>query len=325
MIFTLPNSGKILAPAKINLHLKITSLLADGRHALDTSFAFIDAYDTLHIKASEQLSVRCSIPTLSGKKNLVFQVLQALKEQYHIEQGLDVFIEKTLPAEAGLGGGSSDAASALLAANQHWDLQLSQQELINFSADFGADIPCFLFGQASLAKGIGEQLTPYPDSMPGTHVCLARPAKGLSTGEVFRHFDKQINTVNPLQISKINDLTSTTCKAEEHTSTQSPLTHPISADTIRAASRGKISTGENALEKSAIALLPEVASLLQAMRQKADLAWMSGSGSTCIALCSSKQQASQLAKYLQLEGLAFWTHAGQLLDKHPAFAKNIGA
>lgn len=310
MNFTMSDSGTILAPAKINLHLKVTGLLPDGRHELDTSFAFVDVYDTLHITASKQLSVDCSIPSLSGDKNLVFRVLQALKEQYHIQQGLDIYIDKKLPAEAGLGGGSSDAASALLAANQLWDLRLSQHALIDFSADFGADIPCFLFGEASLATGIGEKLVPYPKTIPSSYICLARPANGLSTKEVFQHFDRQ------------NSKTSHSQKeASKHTDSQSPLTHQGSADTIRAASQGKVSIGENALEKSAIALLSEVGLLLQAMRQKVDLAWMSGSGSTCIALCSTQQQASLLANDLQQKGLASWTHAGRLLNKHPAFVK----
>ncbi len=315
----------ILAPAKINLHLMITATLADGRHALDTSFAFIDVCDSLHITDSKQLSVRCSIVSLSGEKNLVFQVLQALKEKHRVQQGLDIYIDKKLPAEAGLGGGSSDAASALLAANQRWGLQLSKQELIDFSANFGADIPCFLFGKASLATGIGEKLIPYPEAMPCAYVCLARPNKGLSTKEVFQHFDHQEHKRNQLFLKDKNRHNQIQKEASELHKTQSPLTHQASADTIRAASQGKVSIGENALEKSAIALLPEVGLLLQAMRQKGGLAWMSGSGSTCIALCSTQQQASLLANNLQQKGLASWTHAGKLLDKHPAFVNNIGA
>jgi len=314
MIFTIPDSGIVLAPAKINLHLDITGIRADGRHELHTSFAFVDSYDLLRISRSNALSVSCSIASLSGKKNLVFQVLHALKEKHHIKQGLDIHIEKKLPAEAGLGGGSSDAASALLVANQLWNLQLSQQALIDFSAPFGADIPCFLFGNASLATGIGEKLTPYPNPLSRTHICLARPAKGLSTKEVFQHFDRHNSHAIPSQK-----------EPHIHTSSQSPLTHLASADTIRAASQEKATIGKNVLEKSAIALLPEVGLLLQVMRHHVDLAWMSGSGSTCIALCSTEQQALELAKYLQQQNLATWTHAGRLLDQHPAFAKNIGA
>ncbi len=319
------DSDIILAPAKINLHLNITGIFADGRHELDTSFAFVDVYDTLHMTASRKLSVSCSIASLSGEKNLVYQVLKALKEKYRVQQGLDIYIDKKLPAEAGLGGGSSDAASALLTANQRWGLQLSKQELIDFSASFGADIPCFLFGKASLATGIGEKLTSYPDTMPSTHICLARPNKGLSTKEVFQHFDNQEINRNRLFLKDKNRQNQTQKKVSKPPKAQIPLTHQASADTMRAASQGKVSIGENVLEESAIALLPEVGLLLQAMRQKADLAWMSGSGSTCIALCSTQQQAILLADDLQQKGLVSWTHAGRLLNKHPAFVNNIGA
>ncbi|MDQ6968015.1 MAG: 4-(cytidine 5'-diphospho)-2-C-methyl-D-erythritol kinase [Mariprofundaceae bacterium] len=325
MTLTISDSTTVLAPAKINLHLNITGIFPDGRHELDTSFAFVDTYDTLHITASKQLSVGCSIASLSGTKNLVFQVLQALKERHRVHQGLDIYIDKKLPSKAGLGGGSSDAASALLAANQMWNLQLSQQNLIDFSAGFGADIPCFLFGRASLATGIGEKLTPYPKAMPSTYICLARPSNGLSTKEVFQHFDTQINKCNLLLIKDKNKSSQTQKRAFKLAETQSSLTHQASADTMRAASQGKLHIGENVLEESAIALLPEVGLLLQAMRQKADLAWMSGSGSTCVALCSTQQQAILLANDLQQKGLASWTHAGRLLDKHPAFTNDIGA
>jgi len=299
-MFVLPKSNAVLAPAKINLHLQITSLFDDGRHELNTSFAFVDVYDTLHIQIAKKLQVECSISELSGENNLVFQVLNALQKQYKCDKGLDIYIEKHLPAEAGLGGGSSDAASALLAANDLWQLKLSQQQLISLATPFGADIPCFLYGQASLAKGVGEKLTPYPESLENQYICLARPKHGLSTRAVFQHYDQQAN----LKI---------------------PLTHHIAADTIRAASQGKVPVGENALEKSAMALLPEIDLLLKTMREFSSMAWMSGSGSTCVASCSSYTEATQLAKHLQQCGMASWTHAGKLLNKHPAFTDNIGA
>jgi len=299
-MFVFPTSAIVLAPAKINMHLQITGLFDDGRHALNTSFAFVDVYDTLHIQTAKKLQVECSVGKLSGENNLVFQVLNALQQQYKCDKGLNIYIEKHLPAQAGLGGGSSDAASALLAANHLWQLGLSQQQLISLATPFGADIPCFLYGQASLAKGVGERLSPYPESLENKYICLARPSQGLSTKAVFQHYDKQLNS-------------------------KSPLTHHIAADTIRAASQGKIPVGENALEKSAIALLPEIDLLLKVMREFSNMAWMSGSGSTCVALCSSYAEATQLAKHLQQCSMASWTHAGKLLNRHPAFTDNIGA
>ncbi|MDX8398173.1 MAG: 4-(cytidine 5'-diphospho)-2-C-methyl-D-erythritol kinase [Mariprofundaceae bacterium] len=286
----------LLAPAKINLHLKVTGLLADGRHTLDTSFSYIDVYDELYFKPHQDLIVECSQPSLSGPKNLVYQVLQGIRKKHHLNHGLQVYIDKKLPSEAGLGGGSSDAATALIAANQVWQLQLSTQQLIDFSAPYGADIPCFLFARRSLAKGIGEKLSVFPEKLPTGYICLAKPKLGLSTSLVFKHFDSQRS-----------------------------LTKANTDDSVRAASQAKLAIGVNDLESSAIVLLPEINSLLKLMRQQANLAWMSGSGSTCVALCSSLNQANLLALSLQTSGLADWTHVGQWLDAHPSSTINIGA
>ncbi|MDQ6954481.1 MAG: 4-(cytidine 5'-diphospho)-2-C-methyl-D-erythritol kinase [Mariprofundaceae bacterium] len=326
MTFVLPVSGKLCAPAKINLHLKVTGLLADGRHSLDTSFAFVDAYDFLYIKPSKGIiSVTCSIASLSNEKNLVFQILKAFKEQYHVQQGMHVLIEKNLPAEAGLGGGSSDAASALLAANEIWGINLSKQGLIDFASPFGADIPCFLFGQASLATGTGEQLLAYPEAMPSQYICLAKPFQGLSTQKVFQYFDSHLIAWDAAASKSVDIMKAATEIPTKKLGAQIPLTQNQGADTLRAASQGKALIGENALQESAIALLPEINLLLDAMRKKSDMVWMSGSGSSCIALCSDLNQATLLARSLQQAGLASWTHAGLLLHKHPAFIKNIGA
>jgi len=292
MIFHMPESGHLLAPAKINLHLHITGVLDDGKHCLDTSFAFVDVYDVLNIHLHQEIIVQCNIDALSGHKNLVFQVLLALQKKHHVKQGLHVSIEKNLPAEAGLGGGSSDAATALLAANVLWDLNLTPQALIAFATPYGADIPCFLFGKASLAKGVGEELSTYPEPLPHSCLCLARPQQGLSTRDVFHHFDQHQDFL---------------------------LTKQKHGDKVRPASKAWLPIGHNDLEDSATTLLPMISSILTLMKSRSQLAWMSGSGSTCIGLCSSKLEATQLAHHLQDEGLASWTHVGKLLKKHPSF------
>ncbi|MDQ6990548.1 MAG: 4-(cytidine 5'-diphospho)-2-C-methyl-D-erythritol kinase [Mariprofundaceae bacterium] len=292
MIFHMPESGRLLAPAKINLHLHVTEMLDDGRHALDTSFVYVDVYDVLTLRLSKEITVECNIDALSGHKNLVFQVLFALQKKYQVNQGLHVKIEKNLPHEAGLGGGSSDAASALLAANVLWDLHLTTEALIAFATPFGADIPCFLFGQASLAKGVGEDLSVYPESLPNGYICLAKPKKGLSTRDVFHQFDRSQDFL---------------------------LTKQKPGDKVRPASRAYTPIGSNDLEGSAATLLPMISSVLSNMRLSSKQAWMSGSGSTCIGLCSSKLEATQLADHLQHEGLVSWTHVGQLLKTHPSF------
>lgn len=280
------------APAKINLHLEVTALLDNGYHELDTSFAYVDTMDSLTIEPADTLIVTCSASHLQGPDNLVYRVLEALQQRHHVRSGLRVHIDKQLPEQAGLGGGSSDAATALMVANRLWELNLSTEALITLAAPFGADIPCFLFGQASIAHGIGERLQPWPEELPSGHLCLAHPGVGLSTAAVFDYFDRHIGA-------------------------GAALTPTDAMATIRADSTGAVRLGSNALESSAVALAPEVGKLLTAMHEAAPLAWMSGSGSTCVALCDTAGAATALAAQLRQEGLAEWTHSGRLLPEHP--------
>lgn len=285
------------APAKVNLHLKVTRTREDGYHELDTSFAFVDVGDQLTITPANSLSVTCSDTRLNGENNLVYKILHALRKQQNISSGLSVHIDKQLPEQSGLGGGSSDAATALMIANKMWNLNISTEELIKFSAGFGADIPCFLFGRASMAKGIGELLTPYPAPLPESHLLLAYPTIGLSTAEVFRHYDQQKNQQNNPQRQA------------------SRLTRYDGADTIRANS--EMAVGDNDLEAAACSLSSRMNAMLTEMRKVSKTAWMSGSGSTCAALFSSREEAKESANMLKNRALANWTHVGKLLDEHP--------
>ena len=281
------------APAKINLHLHVTGIRDDGRHELDTSFAYVDVADRLTIRTHNSLHVTCSDTHLEGKNNLVWRVLTAMREHYGVNNGLNVHVEKHLPEQAGLGGGSSDAATAIIAANHLWGLNLPPDELIAFAALFGADIPCFLFGSASLAAGIGEHLTELPAPLPQQRIVLAHPGIGLSTAEVFRRFDAGAQ-----------------------------LTRHGAKDTMPARSSGQalrqiFRLGTNDLEAVACGLCPELESLLAALRGQTDKAWMSGSGSACVALVDDADAARRLAEELQHADLARWTHVGKLLAVHP--------
>ncbi len=277
------------APAKINLHLRITRLRADGMHELDTGFAYTDLCDQLHISKAANIEVECSQAHLSGEKNLVHQILVAFRSKHGITQGLHVHIDKHIPEQAGLGGGSSDAATALMVANKLWNIHANTDALIDFATPFGADIPCFIYGQASLACGVGEKMQDYPLALPSGVLLLVRPATGLSTGEVFRHFDKSHNL----------DRT---------------LTTPGPLDTIR---RDSPRLAENDLEASACSLNSDVARLLQCLRRHSDTAWMSGSGSACIALFEHQLRANEVAALLKQQALADWSHVGRIIRSHP--------
>ncbi len=272
------------APAKINLHLRVGRTLPDGRHELDTSFIFTEASDELHFEPARSLQVICSRPELSGEHNLVHRILSAFSGIAPQPGGMRIRIDKRLPVQAGLGGGSSDAATALILANHVWGVNWSSEQLIEFAAPFGADIPCFLYGRASRAGGVGERLQPLKLSIPDGWLLMAWPGSGLSTAEVFRRFDA------------------------------GTLTAPEGLDTMR---RDPIRIGENELEAAACELNPAMRKLLDAMRCLSPRAWMSGSGSTCVALFASRQKAREAEESLRGSGLASWTHCGRLMPMHP--------
>ncbi len=275
---------KLPAPAKVNLHLSITGLRADGMHELDTAFAYVDAMDELELYPDDRLEVFCDVPGLGGKRNLVFKVLAAFRDILGTSQGLKVRVNKHLPLQAGLGGGSSDAATALLAANALWRAHWSRDELMAFAVHHGADIPCFLFGQASYATGVGDRLVPYEGAWPEDWILLAWPGSGASTASVFRHYDAHL-----------------------------ALTPGKSLDTMRPARR----LGSNELEDSAVAVNPSIGLLLQELRRRSRHAWMSGSGSACIGLFDQRCLAEQVAREMRSLGLCSWVHVGRLMRRHP--------
>jgi len=283
--------GRFPAPAKINLYLRVRASLPNGYHRLETAFAYADVMDLLEISPAQDLIVSCTQTHLSGRKNLVFRVLAALRERHRIRSGLHVRIIKNIPEQAGLGGGSSDAATAIMIANRQWKLALSREELIEFALPFGADIPCFLFGHASRATGVGEQLTPYPTELPSEDILLAFPGRGVSTSDVFHHFDLQMELTRNRQPDTIRP--------------HSGLNETIDQ------------TGMNDLEETAISLCPAIGALLKSMRHNEGVAWMSGSGSACVGLLPSPRMARVMAGALQHKGLATWTHAGRLMAIHP--------
>ncbi len=297
---------KLPAPAKINLHLTVTGKTANGYHTLDTSFSYVDVSDILSIENADSLHVTCSNPDLNARNNLVFRVLEGMRTTFNIAQGLKVHIEKRLPVQAGLGGGSSDAATAIMAANKLWGLHLNSKTLIEFATPFGADIPCFLFGRTSRATGVGERLIDLGSGIEGAHLVLAHPGPGLSTASVFSRYD---NMSHRFEVG---------------------LTHPGAEDIIRADPAGAENTpsrpkafraGENALEPAACAMCPELAALLKYMRSQVEHAWMSGSGTACVALMAGAEDARSLAHRLQQKKLAAWTHAGSILPRHPCTGK----
>ena len=176
----------ISAPAKLNLFLHIVGRRMDGYHLLESVFMLIDWCDTLHFEARtdgqlsrEDLSV--SLP----QDDLVLRAARALQKLTGTRLGAHIAIDKRIPSQAGMGGGSSDAASTLLALNRLWGLNLGLDALTAMGLALGADVPFFLGGQNAWVSGIGEELSPV--ALPAAKFLVVKPAEGLATQLIFSH------------------------------------------------------------------------------------------------------------------------------------------
>ncbi len=153
---------RIDAYAKINLTLEVLGRRADGYHEVKSILHTIDLADRLDIEPSVALRVTCDQPSLDGEANLVWQAAALLAERAGIAPRAQVFIRKRIPVGMGLGGGSSDAAAALVGLNRFWELGLGYGELTELAAQLGSDVPFFLRGGAALAEGRGSDVSPLP-------------------------------------------------------------------------------------------------------------------------------------------------------------------
>ena len=174
----------IAAPAKLNLFLHITGRRSDGYHLMQSVFMLIDWCDTLHfeLRADGRIS-REDLGAALPADDLVVRAARALKAASATDQGIHIGIEKRIPAKAGMGGGSSDAASTLLALNRLWKLDFTLERLAAIGLGLGADVPFFLGGHNAWVEGIGEKLTPI--ALPGGRFLVVKPPQGLDTKLIF--------------------------------------------------------------------------------------------------------------------------------------------
>ena len=172
------------APAKINLCLLITGRRPDGYHDLQTAFQMLDICDTLSFELSDQLSVESNID-LPVQTNLVYLAAKLLQEFSATKQGATIHLDKFLPMGAGLGGGSSDAATTLLGLNRLWSLNISAKELMRLGRRLGADVPVFVFAQSAWGEGIGEVLTPLV--LKSSFYLIVSPNCHVDTARIFSH------------------------------------------------------------------------------------------------------------------------------------------
>jgi 4-diphosphocytidyl-2-C-methyl-D-erythritol kinase len=185
------------APAKLNLFLYINGRRPDGYHELQTLFQFVDIGDELAItpNLNDEITIVPEIPGVPVSENIIYQAAMALKTYSSLPLGADISLTKNLPMGGGLGGGSSDAATTLVALNQLWQLQLDEEQLAAVGVKLGADVPVFVRGHAAFAEGIGEQLSSievdenyYLIAVPDTQV---NTAKLFSDPELIRNTPKR--------------------------------------------------------------------------------------------------------------------------------------
>ena len=176
----------VQAPAKLNLFLHITGRRDDGYHLLQSVFMLIDWCDTLHFDVRDDgVIAREDLNVALPADDLVMRAAQALQRASGTSLGAHIAIEKHIPAQAGMGGGSSDAATTLLALNRLWELNWPLSKLMPLGLALGADVPFFLGGHNAWVEGIGEKITPI--DVPPARFAVLKPNAGLETAKIFRH------------------------------------------------------------------------------------------------------------------------------------------
>ncbi|MFO1313893.1 MAG: 4-(cytidine 5'-diphospho)-2-C-methyl-D-erythritol kinase [Burkholderiales bacterium] len=182
----LPRGGlTVPAPAKVNLFLHVTGRRADGYHTIESLFALVDLADAITVGVREDGAIvrMNDVPGVPAYEDLAIRAARALQRAADVRAGASIAVDKRIPMGGGLGGGSSDAASVLLALNRLWNLEWPRARLCGLGATLGADVPFFVGGENAIARGIGEALTPV--TLPTRWLVIERPPVHVNTGAVF--------------------------------------------------------------------------------------------------------------------------------------------
>lgn len=266
-------AAREIAPAKLNLALHVRGKLPDGRHAIETIFAFCTDGDRLSAEPADTISLEVSGPFAgqlnTAEENLVLKAARALAEVAGVEAGAAIILDKKLPVAAGLGGGSADAGAALRLLTSLWRIDPAHATAV--APMLGSDVPACLLSMPVRGEDAGDKLTPVDLSdYSGTPVLLVNPRVAVSTADVFGAWDGTDN---------------------------GPL--------------GDWRSGWNGLESAAIGVAPQIETVLAwlSAQRGARLARMSGSGATCFALFESEQARDSTAELVPRE----WWHLATFL------------
>ncbi len=264
-----------LANAKINLSLDVVGKRADGYHLLQMVMQSVSLHDTVAMRKNEDGAIRltCTAPEIPcDEQNIAHRSAALFLSHCGISAGVDIHIEKRIPSQAGLGGGSADGAAVFVGLNRLFQAGLSEQELCELGVQVGADVPFCVCGGARLCEGIGEIMTPLP-TLPDCTILLCKPDLNINTGEAYRRIDDGAISARP---------------------DTAALCAGLAAGDLR-----QIGSHLRNVFESAIPL-PVVEEIKAVMRQhKALGACMSGSGSTAFGLFDDPAAAEQCAQVLR--------------------------
>ncbi|MEO8003828.1 MAG: 4-(cytidine 5'-diphospho)-2-C-methyl-D-erythritol kinase [Betaproteobacteria bacterium] len=275
------------APAKLNLFLHVVGRRADGYHLLQTAFRFIDYGDdlTFTVRADGAIRRITALPGVEEAQDLSVRAARLLQKETGCASGADIGIVKRLPMGGGLGGGSSDAATTLIALNRLWKTGVSRERLQQLGLTLGADVPVFVFGQSAFAEGVGERLQAL--RLPPAWYLVLVPELAVSTAEIFSAAELTRNT-NAITIA------------------------PFSVGLARNI------PGRNDLEPVVCGRYPQVARHLEWLRQFGD-ARMTGSGA-CVFCAFSNEEAARRALSELPSGMRGFVARG--LDRHPLWSED---
>ena len=274
------------AAAKINLALHVLCRRADSYHEIDTVAVFADVGDTVAVTAADDLSLDIAGPfgfhAPAGADNLVLRAARLLKERTGFAGGAAIRLTKNVPAGAGFGGGSADAAAGLHALSEAWGLSLGIEEMLRVGGALGADVPMCLVARALRARGVGEHIERI-DSWPGLPLVLVWPGMPVATSAVFSSLSR-------------------------HEGAPLPEPWPAEAPAVLARWLRKC---RNDLQEPALALAPEIGDALEALQatQGCLIARMSGSGSGCFGLYADRAGAEAAAIALRKTRPGSWVTA----------------
>jgi 4-diphosphocytidyl-2-C-methyl-D-erythritol kinase len=287
MTAAVADSIAVLAPAKVNLYLHVLGRRPDGYHILDSLVVFAGYGDRIEVAAAAALRLTVDgpfandIPT--GEDNLVLRAARALADEVGRPADAGIRLTKSLPVASGIGGGSSDAAATLRALLRFWRIDIDGGRLRRLALALGADVPMCVGGRPSFVGGIGERIEPAPD-LPPCALVLINPRIALPTAQVFARRAGPFS-----EAARFNGA------------------RPADARALAAL----LAQRRNDLAAAAMAIAPEVASVLDALAATPGvmLARMSGSGATCFGLCETEASATTAARDLATRHPEWWIEA----------------